>query len=113
MDNKAKEWLQSLKVGDRVCISSTYSKRILPVSRITDTQIIVGNSKFRKSTGWLVGAGIWDTDLIIPVTKEIEDEIHLKHRQSQLRLLLDGISIYDFQIDKVDKLIDVLKDVKK
>lgn len=87
------EWLESLKVGDEVCLSGRLELRIYTIVKITDKQIITENNRFWKKNGVIVGGGTWNSYSIKPVTVEIKDKVYdikldctIKHR---LRLLAD------------------------
>ena len=50
--------LKDLKVGDLVVVYDTYTEKLAPVQRITNTLIIVQDNKFRKKSGCMVGEGV-------------------------------------------------------
>ena len=52
--------LENVSVGDELYISYNRTSRFAKVSRITPTQVLAGNSRFRKKDGYLVGRGDWD-----------------------------------------------------
>jgi len=93
MDNK--EWLQSLKPGDKFCtIVSGGGCYIYTVKRITETQIITeakednirGGSKFDRQSGCLIGAGTWYSEIAQELTNEIIKE---RNRKYHIRKLND------------------------
>jgi hypothetical protein len=54
------DWLENLKVGDRVAVSRGYTGAvagIITVTRITKTRIVCGNETFRKQDGYAPGRG--------------------------------------------------------
>lgn len=71
-------WLENLKVGDRVVIRGRYNSYIHKVSKITKTIIeIEKGNKFKKINGFLIGGGVWNTDHIEELTPEIEKEFKI------------------------------------
>ena len=56
-----------LKPGDRVVVGGRgafFIPTIATVDRITATQVIVGNNRFRRDDGHLVGCHFWDSRYI-------------------------------------------------
>ena len=70
------EWIDKLKVGDSVFISSRYSgaPELAKVKRLTSTRVMVeyGRSElaFHKKNGWLVGADVWSHRSLLEPTPE-------------------------------------------
>lgn len=65
--------LKDLKVGDLVVVNSEYGEKLYPVQRITNTLIIVQDTKFRKHTGSQVGEVMWYRESIyIPTENDIK-----------------------------------------
>lgn len=52
--------LSNVKVGDTLMYGQSYNRRMAVVERLTDTQIICGNVRFRKHDGKKVGSNGWD-----------------------------------------------------
>lgn len=83
-------WLNELTAGDEVIVVSAYAntETIERVTRTTNTQIIVGNRRFRKKDGRLVGqTGYRATRLREPTPdslRAVRDE--LQRRRLVLRL---------------------------
>lgn len=44
--------LKDLVVGDDVLVISRYYRRIAKVDKVTKTQIIANNARFRRDSGW-------------------------------------------------------------
>ena len=70
-----RESLENVKVGDVVILHvSPYRATVNKVGKVTATMIYVGNERYRKKDGNLVGAGPWDLRWItIPKEGEIEE----------------------------------------
>lgn len=68
--------LKDLVVGDDVLITSRYYRRIAKVDKVTKTQIVVDNVRFRRDSGWQCGGDSWNRKSIsVPTEKEISDVI--------------------------------------
>lgn len=67
--------LENVKVGDVVIVHmGAYKTTVNKVRKVTATMIHVGNERYRKKDGNLVGAGPWDLRWItIPKEGEIEE----------------------------------------
>lgn len=68
------DWLNDLKVGDKVFAGSRFSSRLLEIERLTKTQIILkgGHGKYRKFDGYQVGSGsVWNMSSLRQATPEL------------------------------------------
>lgn len=73
MNQTHEEWLQGLKAGDEVIVSSGFAYRdvqLETVERVTPAQILVGNQRFHRKNGQLVGAASYHiTEILQPTDK--------------------------------------------
>lgn len=82
----SREDFKSLKAGDKVIIKSTfYDDRVETIDRITNTQIVIGNSKFKRTNGWQVGDSIWSKTRLLIGTPEKFAEIEHKQQMNAIR----------------------------
>ena len=66
--------LKDLVAGDEVLVIGTFNRRIAKVDKVTKTQIIVNNARFRRNSGWQCGSDRWNvTRISVPTEKEISD----------------------------------------
>ncbi|KKL03903.1 hypothetical protein LCGC14_2621460 [marine sediment metagenome] len=90
LDTMKKEWLENLKVGDRVVINTTsYGSQgdnsVSVVERLTKTLIITkGGRKFRRNDGLSPG-GEWSKDTLQEPTPEAVDRIRQANLANKLR----------------------------
>jgi hypothetical protein len=75
-------WLESLKPGDEVvCVSLFgYAMSILPVERVTATQIVVGGDRYRRKDGEKTGADQWNRAYL----RQPDDATRQRIRKSDL-----------------------------
>lgn len=66
--------LKDLVVGDDVLVRGMHHRRIAKVNKVTKTQIIIDNARFRRDSGWQCGSNNWNVRRIsVPTEKEISD----------------------------------------
>lgn len=101
--------LKDLVVGDDVLVTSMYHRRIAKIDKVTKTQIVVDNVRFRRDSGWQCGGDIWDRKSIsVPTEKEISDI-----KEENLRkALIYTISSFDFKHLSTDELKQVYNILK-
>ncbi len=101
--------LKDLVVGDDVLVKGMNHRRIAKVDKVTKTQIVVDNVRFRRDSGWQCGGDKWNVRIIsVPTEKEISDI-----KEENLRnTLIYAISTFDFKRLSTDELKQVYKIVK-
>lgn len=101
--------LKDLVAGDNVLVTGMYHRRIAKVDKVTKTQIIVNNARFRRDSGWQYGGDSWNRKSIsIPTEKEISDVKEETFRKK----LIHTISSFDFERLSTNELKQVYKIVK-
>lgn len=101
--------LKDLVAGDDVLVRGMHSRRIAKVNKVTKTQIIIDNARFRRDSGWQYGGDSWNRKIIsVPTEKEISDV-----KEENLRnTLVYAISSFDFKRLSTDELKQVYNIVK-
>ena len=101
--------LKDLVAGDEVLVIGTFNRRIAKVDKVTKTQIIVNNARFRRDSGCQFGSDRWNVRRIsVPTEKEISDV-----KEENLRkILINTISSFDFKRLSTDELKKVYNIVK-
>ena len=101
--------LKDLVEGDEVLVTSMYYRRIAKVDKVTKTQIVVNNARFRRDSGWQCGSDRWNVRRIsVPTEKEISDVKEENFRKK----LIYAIRSFDFKRLSTDELKQVYKIVK-
>ena len=101
--------IKDLVAGDEVLVTGMYYRRIAKVDKVTKTQIIANNARFRRDSGWQCGSDTWDRKIIsIPTEKEILDIKEENLRKS----LIHTISSFDFERLSTNELKQVYNIVK-
>ena len=101
--------LKDLVAGDEVLVTVMSYRYIAKVDKVTKTQIIVNNARFRRDSGWQCGSDRWNVRRIsVPTEKEISDV-----KEENLRkILINTISSFDFKRLSTDELKQVYNIVK-
>ena len=101
--------LKDLVAGDEVLVTSRYYRRIAKVDKVTKTQIVANNARFRRNSGWQCGSDSWDRKSIsVPTEKEISDV-----KEENLRKkFIHTISSFDFKRLSTDELKQVYNTLK-
>lgn len=78
--------IEHLAVGDKIFIPINFGRggRIAKIERITATQALVGNEKFRRNDGKLVGSTGWETTFCRPATEE--DFLNFRIQNAEYKL---------------------------
>ena len=101
--------LKDLVVGDDVLVTGMYYRRIAKVDKVTKTQIVVNNARFRRDSGWQCGGDSWSRKSIsVPTEKEISDIKEENLRET----LIYAICSFDFKRLSTDELKQVYNIVK-
>ena len=101
--------LKDLVVGDEVLVIGMHRRRIAKVDKVTKTQIVVNNARFRRDSGWQCCSDRWNIRRIsVPTEKEISDV----KEENLRRTLIYTISSFDFKRLSTDELKQVYKIVK-
>jgi transcription antitermination factor NusA-like protein len=79
-----REWRHALKPGDKVIVESRYRAYISEVDRVTKTQIISGNYKYRITDGYRVGCDRWGFVSIRMPTKARIDQIRFDNKRAEM-----------------------------
>lgn len=101
--------LKDLVTGDEVLVTGMYYRRIAKVDKVTKTQIVVDNARFKRNSGWQCGSDIWNKIRVsVPTEKEISD---IKEENFRKKLIY-VISSFDFKRLSTDELKQVYNIVK-
>lgn len=101
--------LKDLVVGDEVLVVGVSCRRIAKIDKVTKTQIVVNNARFRRDSGWQCGGDSWSRKSIsVPTEKEISDIKEENFRKE----LLYAICSFDFKRLSTDELKQVYNIVK-
>lgn len=105
--------LKDLVVGDNVIVRGMHCRRIAKVDKVTKTQIVVNNARFRRDSGWQCGRDRWNVRRIsVPTEKEISD---VKEENLRKKLVY-AISSFDFErlsTDELKQLYNIVKGKEK
>ena len=105
------EDLSSLKVGDKVVFYGCNSKRISTIDKITKTEIVIGNLKFRKSNGIQVGTDTWTNKCIGIASKEIIEKIEREQNIRDMRIYIEKC-LDSLNYNQLEAIYKIIKDNK-
>lgn len=90
------EWAKSLKPGDEIAVGNYHRKDIRTVDRVTATQVVVGDARFRRKDGMLVGDyhGL-SRPYIMPATQKIRDGVRREKLEAEIRRFADRLGRRD------------------
>ena len=103
------EDLSSLRVGDKVVVYGRKSKRISTIDKITKTQIVIGNLKFRKSNGTQVGNDTWTNKCIGIASKEIIEKIEREQNIRDMRIYIEKC-LDSLNYNQLEAIYKIIKD---
>jgi hypothetical protein len=81
--------MKNIKVGDIVIHSYGFnSQRLLKVTKLTATQVVCGDSRFRRVGGSAVGGAAFHTSFIVPVAPGDVEKVLREAKQRKLANLI-------------------------
>ena len=105
--------LKDLVVGDEVLVTGTFNRRIAKVDKVTKTQIVIDNDRFRRDSGWQCGVDSWYRKSIsVPTEKEISDV----KEENIRKILINTIISFNFErlsTDELKQLYNIVKGKEK
>lgn len=115
---ETKEWLKNLKVGDEVAACSSahgwsHCYNFFKVSRMTPTQIILGNTtKYRRKDGIRIGDDSYTRNVLVRPTDELKAQIATERRYLTAFNKfnnLTGDRNNKYTVEQLEAVIDILK----
>lgn len=102
--------IKDLQVGDDVIVTGMSHRSIAKVDKVTKTQIVVGNIRFRRESGWQCGDDRWNVRRIsVPTEKEITE---IKEETFRKKLIF-AISSFNFKYlstAELEQVYNIIKD---
>ena len=115
---RERQWLDSLKEGDQVVVSSggfRSTHKLETVERTTSTLIIIGRSKYRRANGRLSG-GTFGSSSIMEPTDELRAEIEQQERRDAATSIIfkTGLDNYNtiraMSLDRLERIAEACKE---
>ena len=101
--------LKDLVVGDDVLVTGMYYRRIAKVDKVTKTQIIANNARFRRDSGWQCGGDRWNVRRIsVPTEKEMT-EIKEENLRKKLIFAISSTNFKYLPIAKLEQVYNIIK----
>ena len=101
--------LKDLKAGDDVLVTGRSCRRITKIDKVTKTQIVVNNARFRRDSGWQCGGDRWNVRKIsVPTEKEIS-EIKEETLRKKLIFAISSTNFKYLPIAKLEQVYNIIK----
>lgn len=101
--------LKDFVVGDDVLVTGMSCRRIAKIDKITKTQIVVGNTRFRRDSGWECGGDRWNVRRIsVPTEKEIT-EIKEETLRKKLIFAISSFNFKHLSITELEQVYNIIK----
>lgn len=101
--------LKDLVVGDDVLVKGMNHRRIVKVDKVTKTQIVVDNVRYRRNSGWQCGGDRWNVKSIsVPTEKEIS-EIKEETLRNKLIFAISSSNFKYLPIAKLKQIYNIIK----
>ena len=102
---------ENLKAGDFVVESGTYTcgDCLRKVERVTKSQIIVGNHRYWKKDGRLVGAGYWCYAYIRTATEADIERINKVNLKKKLTAFIRQVAWSNLPLESLQAICDIVK----
>ena len=102
--------LKDLQVGDNVLVTGVSHRYIVKVDKVTKTQIVAGNIRFRRDSGWQCGGDRWNVRIIsVPTEKEIS-EIKKETLRKKLIFAISSSDLKHLSIAELERVYKIIKD---
>ena len=102
--------LKDLVVGDAVLVVGVSCRRIAKIDKVTKTQIVVNNARFRRDSGWQCGGDRWNVRIIsVPTEKEIS-EIKKETLRKKLIFAISSSDLKHLSIAELERVYKIIKD---
>jgi predicted ATP-grasp superfamily ATP-dependent carboligase len=106
MNEEYSQWLNGLKVGDKVIVNGRNGYYVEQVAKITPTQIQTSKEKFRKETGRRIGDDAWIIAHLEKPTPEILATIKKRIVVAKLR---HKVKWEDCDLETLTKVFELVK----
>lgn len=107
--NEAKEWLDSLKVGSSVILTTRNTRYLRKVVRVTATLFVLNTGeRIRRKDGSVVGGTPYSTTSISPATEEVVASVSKEMRQRGLSSRLAGVSWRSLPLETLEAVYALL-----
>lgn len=108
-----KDFLDKIKIGDKVIVSNRYYEKILQVSRLTKTMIILSDGSRYGKDGWPVGQhDAWSSLHLIEATPENLLAFYKKFYKNRIKEMVSNDVLEHFTINELKSFYDLLNSKK-
>lgn len=102
-------WIQKLKVGDRVMIKRQASTVLRTVEQITEIEVITDSKRFNRLTGNSIGASGWYLNSISEATPKAIADLRARVQVFDILKTINNTSWHNLSIDKIKDVYAILQ----
>ena len=102
---------ENLKVGDLVVVRGNIiaGEELSKIERVTNSQIVISNRRYRKKDGRLVGEGNWHYGFIKPATEKDIERINEAKQKDELLTFIRRVAWCNLSLESLETICDVVK----
>lgn len=99
--------LENAKVGDRLIVTTQWTKQLLTVEKVHKNFVISGNYKFRKRTGTIVTSDCWNTATAKIATKEDIDAFKKEVMRNKMVKQCRNIIFENLSDSQLEQILEI------
>lgn len=100
--------LNDVKVGDKLLVTSRWTKRIVTVEKVLKANIIANGVKYRKSDGYEVPLDAWNIASARPVTDEDIESIKKENRRLKMASAIRQIDFDGLTNSQLEQILEIV-----
>lgn len=99
--------LENAKVGDKLIVTSRWSKQLLTVEKVHKNFVIAGGYKFRKANGSEVSSDSWDTSIAKLATQEDIDAFRREVKHHKMISQCRDINFENLSDSQLEQILEI------
>ena len=104
-----KEFIQNLKIGDKVGWQSNQGRGISTINNITKTMIKTTSGRYNKTSGNVVGGGTWCTEHLVELTPKWEQDFKKRQIRNKIYSWIQKGILNELSFQKLTAIYMILK----
>lgn len=99
--------LDDVKVGDKLLVTSRWTKRIVTVEKVLKANIIANSVKYRKSDGYECPIDAWNIASARPLTDEDIESIKKENRRLKMASAIRQIDFDGLTDTQLEQILEI------